>query len=334
MKYRCGLYIRPRTGEVEEAYRMGFDAVFTSPSREVALRARELGLLYFPLVWVPKASYVSQGVVDAWGEVKLFAFNNSGCIMNPSLMQNTLNRIEEAVRETDGEVIILDALRFPSPHDAKQLFSCFCKHCQDFMRFLNINSEELAENVRQAARNIHLYPHLNPDEQNALQTLFYVRQRAVERVLIHVREFAEKLGVRLWAAVFPPSLAWMVGQNYSVLRRYVDQIQVMLYHSGRGAACLNHELASLARLISKLSGLDLEDALKFSSYLTGIEVDFPFNALEEGLPLTIICDEFLRAKRIIDDVVPIFWFDVHFNSILREMKGFFDVIAVFKPGGL
>lgn len=334
VRYKSGLYIKPVVDEVKKALNLGFDAVFTSPSREVALKARELGLLYAPLIWIPKTSDLSLGVVNAWGEVKLFAFNNSGCIMNPALMENILSRIERVVDETDADAIILDALRFPSPHDMEWLFTCFCRYCRDFMKSLNINSEELAENVRRAARNIHLYPHLNPVEFNALQTLFYVRQRAVEHALTLIGDLTGKLGIKLWGAVFPPSLAWMVGQNYFILNRFLDQVQVMLYHSGRGAACLNHELASLVKLISSLSSIGVEDSLKVLSYLTGFEVGFNLDRLERELPLNIVMEEFLRAKKMfLGKAVPIFWLDERFESILRQMEGLFEVIAVFKPRG-
>lgn len=334
MKFKRGLYGGPKVKLVDEAYKLGFDAVFTSPSREVALRAKSLGLFYAPLIWIPKTNNISLGVVNAWGQVKLFAFNNSGCILNPALMEDALSRIERIVDETDANTIILDALRFPSPHDIDFFFSCFCRYCRDFMKLIGVDSEKLAENIRRAAKQLHLHPHLNPDAFHALNTLFYVRQKIVEHVLTEIADLAEKLGVRLWGAFFPPSLAWTVGQNYSILRKFMDQVQVMLYHSGGGAACLNHELTSLAKLISKFSSLDLEDALKASSYLTGIEVNLPFDILESGLPLNIIYSEFLRARRIIDNVIPIFWFDEYLNPILREMEGLLDVIAIFKPGGL
>jgi len=48
VRYKSGLYIKPVVDEVKKALNLGFDAVFTSPSREVALKARELGLLYAP----------------------------------------------------------------------------------------------------------------------------------------------------------------------------------------------------------------------------------------------------------------------------------------------
>jgi len=332
MRFKYGLYVKPSVQLVEEAYKQGFDSVFTSPSRDVALKARELGLLYVPLIWVPRTDDLSLGVVNAWGEVKLFAFNNSGCIMNPALMENILSRIERVVDETDADAIILDALRFPSLHDIEWLFSCFCRYCRDFMRSLNINSGELAENVRRAARSLHLYPHLNPMEFNALQTLFYVRQKAVEHALTLISDFAEKLGLKLWAAVFPPSLAWMVGQNYSILNEYLDQIHVMLYHTGRGAACLNHELASLIKLVTNLSGVDVETAFRAVQFLTGLEVDLTLNRLEREISLNIIVEEAERIKNLVTgDVVPIFWLDERYRLIIGQVSEAFRMIAAFKP---
>jgi len=212
VKYRQGLYTKPTSQAIEQAYEEGYDAVFTSPSREVAKKAKELGILYAPVIWVPKANDVKQGVVNAWNETALFAFNNSGCIMNPQLIQNTIQTIEKAIIETGAEAIIIDALRYPSPHDQKWLFTCFCKHCQQHMKTLGINSKELAEKIRQATKNLHQYPHLKPEQYHALQTLTYIKQKAVETALIQIKEHTQKLGTELWAAIFPPSIAWLVGE--------------------------------------------------------------------------------------------------------------------------
>lgn len=334
MKFKRGLYVRPSARWVEEAFKLGFDAVFSSPSWDVACKARELGLIYVPVLWFPRTSDLRLGVVDAWGRVKLFAFNNSGCILNPVLMENAFSKIEGIVSELEVDTVILDALRFPSPHDMELLFSCFCRYCSAFMRSMNINSVELAENVRRAARKLHLYPYLDPREFYALQSLFYVRQRAVEHVLTCISDFAEKLGLKVWAAVFPPSLAWMVGQNYLVLSNYLDQIQVMLYHSGRGAACLNHELASLVKLISNLSNIEIEASFSVLSSLTGLEVNFPLDRLENEVALNIIIQEAERIKRlVVGDVVPIFWLDKKYRLIIEQVSKAFRMIAAFKHSG-
>ena len=83
----------------------GFDAVFAEPSRDVAVEARRLGFLYVPVVWVPLADASSLGVVDAWGSCGLFAFNNSGCLMNSRVLEGCLRRIERAICETGSDAM-------------------------------------------------------------------------------------------------------------------------------------------------------------------------------------------------------------------------------------
>lgn len=51
--------------------------------------------------------------------------------------------------------------------------------------------------------------------------------------------------VEVGGAVFAPSLAPLVGQNYADLCKVLDFIQPMVYHRGDGIACVNYEMARL-----------------------------------------------------------------------------------------
>jgi len=66
---------------------------------------------------------------------------------------------------------------------------------------------------------------------------------------VELYDKARELGVELEAAVFPPSLAWLVGQNYREIMNFLSKVHVMLCHKCDGAACLNHEILSLYNIV-------------------------------------------------------------------------------------
>ena len=98
---------------------------------------------------------------------------------------------------------------------------------------------KLAADVRKGFKELLQYPHMSRDGYLALHTLFSFRARSIGDALQGFVEEAEEYGVELWAAIFPPSISWMVGQNYSILKEYLKDIQVMLYHRGDGAEYLH-----------------------------------------------------------------------------------------------
>ena len=146
--FRLGVYVRASREAIASAFREGFDAVFSEPSREVAAEARDLGLLYASVLWLPQTDRLELGIIDAWGERRLFAFNNSGCLLNPALLEDSLARFESAVYDTMCDAVILDAVRYPSPHDGRLFYSCFCEHCCRFMEVLGVDPQALATQIK------------------------------------------------------------------------------------------------------------------------------------------------------------------------------------------
>jgi len=184
---------------------------------------------------------------------------------------------------------------------------------------------KLAADVRKGFKELLQYPHMSRDGYLALHTLFSFRTRSIGDALQGFVEEAEEYGVELWAAIFPPSISWMVGQNYSILKEYLKDIQVMLYHRGDGAACLNAELGSLLRLLG--DGAEARRALKS---LTGIDVGL--QNLESGIEFETIVEEAWRCWDVLsEDSVPIIWGLEQYEENERRIMDIFGRCVVFKP---
>ncbi len=292
---RIGVY-----GSLDRARAVGLSVCehYAEPSEAVAERDRGEGIDFVPVIWVPESSDPSEGVVNIYGSRGLFAFNNSGCISNPSVRRRLLEKVRFVATKLEAKKVILDALRFPSPHDGELFFSCFCRHCSAAMRELGVDPEELRKKLASLRSSLATYPHVDPSVVDALSTWVKVRQMLVAEVLQIVRDEAKRYGMELWMAVFPPSLSWLVGQNYSVLRIYAEEIHVMCYHRCSGAACLNHELSSLSRILSSEGLEHIERALRV---LTGLTVPRPAMLESQGLGKKVIIEEFAYAKRLLGD---------------------------------
>ena len=279
--------------------------------------AQENGLRYIPVIWVPETKDPGEAVVNAWGRRGLFAFQNSGCITHPHTRKRAREKIVQAATQLEAPAVILDALRFPSPHDGELLYSCFCPHCTRVMEKHGIDPQNLQTSIARLARALPQYPYLGGTLLRTFATWVEVRQSLVVGFLEELRDEARRCGLRLWAALFPPSLAWLVGQNYTLLEPHLDEIHIMLYHRCGGAACLNHELNSLARL---LKGGGATPALR---RLTGQNLGDMEHLEHRGLQPETLVEEAETARSLLGDkAVPILQLDPQGRETAKRLVGF------------
>jgi len=324
---KFGAYIKPTTKNLKTVLSKKFSEIYSTPDPKMAKHAKGLGLTYVPVIWVPETKNPKLGVVDIWGNQKLFAFNNSGCPANPKIQENTIKRIENAISSTESNTVILDALRFPSPYDMKTFFSCFCTHCQKHMKNLGIEPNNLKNSLIETLKDFHKYPYISPKGFQALTSLIYIRQIVIEDFLKKIYETAKSLNVSLWAAVFPPSLAWLLGQNYTVLSKYVDEFHIMLYHKCNGAACLNKEITCLTKTLQKITQGPLENVQYAIYRLTSILTSRSLKELETfGIEPNITINDAKNAIHLLGEkAIPTFWYDPQTHEKL------IDQLSEIKP---
>ncbi len=144
--------------------------------------------------------------------------------------------------------------------------------------------------------------HLLVSNRAAFDWLIF-KCKTIETQLQFVRQKIQDLGLdlHLGVALFTPSLAPLVGQNYQKIADFVDLIQPMIYHQGKGPACINHELACLTQTLpSNREKQEVLEALYRIIWQKDLNFPKELDLLQKsGLPPEIISIEINRAIHLI-----------------------------------
>ncbi|RLG82780.1 MAG: hypothetical protein DRO39_09180 [Thermoprotei archaeon] len=276
-----------------------------------------------PLLWVPKTSELEEGVVDAYGRRHLFAFGNSGCIANPRVVGRALKAVER-VFELGFRRVMLDAIRLPSPVNGLLfLTTCFCSHSLELCPELGYLRNRVRAVLHSASAG---------DVVEVLEELAHARTAHVEYMLSVLYDMARELSVELVAAVFPYPLSRYVGQEPAVLKRYLSEVHVMLYHRCPGAACLNAELRGLTGTLNilRLGYGEIQEVIRS---ITGLELGVKEIAeLDNGIALEHV-EKLMDINRSIygDAFTPILWLDDEVAPRLKRYLKKHRRIDVFAP---
>jgi len=247
----------------------------------------------------------------------------SGCPNNPDIRRRTLGQVSEIVEKHDISSIVLDGIRFASMGSGIEAFAtCFCSNCRNKAEEYGYRFEEMKKSVKKMLDAFYDFKRawevlqayrsspaglldLIVGEQGLLDWLEF-RERCVAEFIVEVRNAIKPYGRKtgLGAYVFTPSLAFLVGQNYLELWRYLDFVKPMVYRRGRGVACLNFELAKTAEDLLRWNPWLAEEELIGVLYrvfgFQGEEYPLSINKLfEDCLPLSSLKIEFQAAKRLL-----------------------------------
>ncbi|MCD6563519.1 MAG: hypothetical protein J7K23_06335 [Thermoproteales archaeon] len=248
----------------------------------------------------------------------------SGCPNNPEIRKYILDRIREIIANYDVKSIILDGIRFASPGSGLEAFAtCFCEHCRRKAEDMGFSYDRMKKAVKYLLHNLYDFRKIKNDldsyaytplslidftEKNlGLVDWIKFREMSIMEFIKEVKNLILSIrpNVRLGAYIFTPSLAVLVGQNYSEIWKYLDFIKPMVYRIGKGVACLNYELAIIAKdLLRWNSWLSEEEILRILYKFFGFSEyqNYPLSVkamLEEGLPISCIEKEFIMAKKLV-----------------------------------
>ena len=307
-------------GNIERVRKLGFEPDVVYVGLEKIQRHEENVV---PLLWVPKAESLEEGVVDVYGRRYLFAFNNSGCIANPNIICRALKAIEKA-HELGYDKIMLDALRLPSPVDGIYFLStCFCEHSIKLWPRLKKLRSKIKDALRSPSANSIL---------EILDELAEIRAAHVENLLAIIYDESKDLGIELIAAVFPYPISKYVGQDPKILRSYLSEVHVMLYHKCSGAACLNAEIKGLVNTLRGL-GLKEEGVLRVIETIFGLDLKMEeVNSLDDGIGLghlNFLID--LSESTYGNSFVPILWLDEILAHKVNYYVNKFRDLDLFAP---
>jgi len=263
----------------------------------------------------------------------------SGCPNNPRIRKASLSRARDAASVEGVEAVVLDGIRFASPGEGIDTFlSCFCDVCRRKSAELGYDMREMKASLKGLVKSIG---RLTPSRLQSVRgwkspmdlldllirfpgILEWLRFRA-DCVCEHVTDIRKAIrsinpSCKLGAYLFTPSLSYLVGQDYRRLGELLDYVEPMVYRTGDGVACLNHEVARMATdIYERGDGLDQVEIQRFLFGLLGLdaEPEMSISKLKEGIAYRSVESEVRRAARAlgIPKLVPI----LHLNDpSLRE----------------
>ncbi|MFX0195143.1 MAG: hypothetical protein ACFFCW_03385 [Candidatus Hodarchaeota archaeon] len=308
-----GIYAPGTKKVVADLTQLNLNTIFTAPKNTYVRNAKNADLDVYVHFWTFKApeTTIKYGIKNIYGETLLWL--DSGCPNNSEIKNSSLERIEKTGNNLDIDGIILDGIRFPSPANGLNAFlSCFCEYCHKAAKEQGFDLKEIRKELKRIFKNVDKFFIGISAPINALQFLvnhravldwFIFKCKSIETHLKVVRQKMHDVGMELNLGVdlFTPSLAPLVGQDYQQITTHVDLIQPMIYHKGRGPACINYELANMALTLP--SNREKQEVLKA---LYGIfwrkDLNFPkkLDLLQKnGLPPEIISIEINRAIHLI-----------------------------------
>lgn len=313
MAYKLGMYAPADTRVVEFLAKQNVDAIFTEPKKEYIRTAQDANLKAYVHIWsfrTPRddKSYKVKNIFD-----NMMFWNKSGCPNNPSIRKFNLRLIEEIISDFNPDGIVLDGIRFPSPGSgSKSFLTCFCENCESKAKEMGYNFNLMKQDVRLFVKNVLKFV-LNIKspidvlniEQRYPGIFEWIKFRC-DSITEHIKDAQAKVkeiapNIEFGTTLFVPSLASLVGQNYSIMTQYLDFIQPMIYHKGNGPACVNYEIL---KVIEDEVQKNLQSGILKSIYkIFGYEMQKPpldLEGLKKGLPPAIISIEAEKVRLLMN----------------------------------
>jgi len=257
-------------------------------------------------------------------------WNGMGCPNHPELKERSLKFIEEIMSGYEINGVVLDGANFPSFTNGINTFTtCFCEHCENKAKEMGYDFKRMKEDVegllKEAYRLSEFLPIFTAFDYGIppiLSTLIEYpgviewlsfRSACIVEYTKEMFNVISSFGrnVEYGAILFPPTLAWLIGQDYHQLSYYLDFIQPIIYRSGTSPSCLNFELYSLIGELLRLNrDLDEESVMRFVYSLFNVLHYNPPSDREElrekGLSSEMLSYEYLAAKELVRERIPVY----------------------------
>jgi len=247
----------------------------------------------------------------------------------PNNVESTRSIIEEThfiLDKHDVDGLFIDVFRYPSPYDGLlSMLSCFCDSCmakaeemdidlektrngiKDFVKKICSLSKEEIVTLKKRLNRSKAFDYLLHDPQ--VLNFLKFRSHSINYFVRNVEQLVKESGRELGLDIFSPSLSWLVGQDYSLLKDKCSWMKPMVYCTALGTACLPAEIIGLARGLQKLNTrLSDNDLIYMVSNFLGLPLQYKdLNEMESrGLPEEMVRLETTRAKEAVERRVPIY----------------------------
>lgn len=262
------------------------------------LRAAE-GSRYRIVPWINllngdfQGDTASNGVVDYQGR----PVDHWLCPNGPDVVPMWTDIILGIARRYGTKTFLIDRIRFPDwagkEVSPRNLFSCFCPRCLTAMHAAGIDVDRLKKEMTQICVLLadHQYEQAaNLLKRSATLAAFFSFRRdsvsaMVEKLLGAVRE--SEPAIELWLDLWPPSYAWLLGQDYGRLTRASGKLKHFPYHKLGGGADVQGLISYFADTPERQ-----EQAFRAFMQLFGMPYSISYAQFRrQGFPI-----EFVRAE--------------------------------------
>ncbi|MBS4199252.1 hypothetical protein KHA93_06235 [Bacillus sp. FJAT-49732] len=168
------------------------------------------------------------------------------CPNGPDVVPMWSNLIIALTKKYGYKTYLIDRIRFPDwagkQVNPKGIFSCFCPHCKKGMESLEINVPKLMDTMNEVALLLQKQEfkpavHILLNSEHIKQWIQF-RQDSVSVFVENLLNEIHKINpdIHLWLDLWPPSYAWLLGQDYSRLTKASDTLKHFPYHKLGGGA--------------------------------------------------------------------------------------------------
>jgi len=307
-----GTYVSEIQGptELRRLREVGVSTLFGRASKKLASIASREGIRYYCVDWVfklPSSGSTRKVLRDYLGNDRRWAGGTSGCPANRRLVEVAARRMIRTLASSEFDGLMLDGIRFPSFVEGLSTFlTCFCSNCLREADRCGIDLESIRRSIPSILKHLTRETNALSLVQNFLTAIDSLRKVRSSIITTVVETFRDRVdascpGKELGAFIFSPSIARSVGQDYEQLGGLLDLVSPMLYTSGTGAACINAEIAGLARMLAAIKPNITQSEILAACYgQLGIHGrDLPLNpqALRRnGLPAWVVKSEIQSAR--------------------------------------
>jgi hypothetical protein len=234
------------------------------------------------------------------------------CPNNPEVAAVTLHNVERILLEYAFDGVFLDKIRYPSPANGlAEMMTCFCPYCQEKAHRQNLDLaqvRDMLENIPWQSilrlEDIRRFSLAAPGDTarfgsvSLFEKFLRFRADSITHLVAEIAEMVRKFKKIVALDLFSPSLAMLVGQDYTSLAKYAAWCKPMVYRCAKGPSGLRLEIPRLAEDIANVSGAPIEKVWQKVREFIPPVMDASLDQIKvEGAPYDLIASEAQEAVR-------------------------------------
>jgi len=199
---------------------------------------------------------------------------------------------------------MIDRIRYPdwAGKEVKPqgIFSCFCSNCVRKMEEQGIHTQQLVEEMNVVsellrAQQFQQAVYMMQSSDRFKQWIAF-RQDSVSSFVERLKEQTARLhpNITFWLDLWPPSYAWLLGQDYSRLTKSADKLKHFPYHKLGGGADVQGFIEYFAKTPEQQ-----EEAFRAFRSFFHLDYDITYASFKEkGYPIQFVTRENDKVREL------------------------------------